>query len=67
MVPSTSCCEWAVAKPRKTPTWFALGQDRPLFCFAGIVSPWTGTRGTKAAPVTGEHRLFGLLTIDLDA
>jgi putative SOS response-associated peptidase YedK len=35
IVPATSFCEYADTKPRKTPKWFALGQDRPLFAFAG--------------------------------
>jgi putative SOS response-associated peptidase YedK len=46
------------------PNWFALGDDRPLFAFAGIWRPWTGTRGTKAAPVEGEHLLFSFLTTE---
>lgn len=36
LVPATSFCEWADTKPRKTPTWFALGDERPAFAFAGI-------------------------------
>ena len=40
----------------------ALGEDRPLFAFAGLWRPWTGTRGTKADPVEGEHQLFAFLT-----
>jgi putative SOS response-associated peptidase YedK len=67
LVPATSFCEWEDTKPRKTPTWFALAEDRPLFCFAGIWTSWTGTRGTKADPVTGEHRLFGFLTTEPNA
>ena len=55
-------CEWADTKPRKTPVWFGLDESRPLFAFAGIFTSWTGVRGTKAEPVTGEHRLFGILT-----
>ena len=35
IVPATSFCEYADTKPRKTPTWFALAEDRPLFAFAG--------------------------------
>ena len=38
LVPVNSFCEWADTKPKKTPTWFALDDDRPLFAFAGI---WT--------------------------
>jgi putative SOS response-associated peptidase YedK len=67
LVPATSFCEWEDTKPRKTPTWFALGEDRPLFCFAGIWTPWTGTRGTKADPMIGKHLLFGFLTTEPNA
>ncbi len=67
LVPVTSFCEWQDTKPRKTPTWFARDERRPVFFFAGIWTPWHGTRGTKAAPVIGEHRLFGFLTTDANA
>ena len=62
LVPVTSFCEWADTKPRKTPVWFALDAERPLFAFAGIWTTWEGTRGPKADPVEGEHRLYGFLT-----
>src|SRR5271169_5687997 len=45
LVPATSFCEYA--PETKESTWFALGEDRPLFAFAGIWRPWTGPRGTK--------------------
>ena len=61
VVPLTSFCEYADTKPRKTPTWFALDESRPLAVFAGIWTSWHGTRGTKANPVEGEHQLFGFL------
>ncbi len=64
LVPVNSFCEWADTKPRKTPTWFALEEERPLFAFAGIWTTWTGVRGSKAAPAEGEHRLYGFLTTD---
>ena len=67
LVPVTSFCEYAPTVPRKTPTWFALDDERPLFAFAGIWTTWTGTRGTKADPVEGEHRLFGFLTTEANA
>jgi putative SOS response-associated peptidase YedK len=67
LVPWTSFCEYADTKPKKTPTWFALGDDRPLAFFAGIWTPWNGTRGTKKNPVEGEHQLFGFLTTDANA
>jgi putative SOS response-associated peptidase YedK len=67
VVPATSFCEYAPTTPRKTPTWFALNEDRPLFAFAGLWTRWHGTRGTKSAPVEGEHELFGFLTTEANA
>jgi putative SOS response-associated peptidase YedK len=67
VVPFTSFCEYADTKPRKTPTWFARNDDRPLAFFAGIWTTWHGKRGTKATPVEGEHQLFGFLTTDANA
>ena len=64
VVPATAFCEYEDTKPRKTPIWFALSQDRPLFAFAGLWTPWRGVRGPKNAPVEGEHELFGLLTTE---
>lgn len=60
LVPVTSFCEYTDSLP-KVPHWFALDVSRPLFAFAGIWRPWTGTRGTKNDPVTGEHLLFSFL------
>jgi len=67
IVPATSFCEYADTKPKKTPTWFALGEDRPLFVFAGLWTPWRGVRGPKSAPVEGDHELFGFLTTEANA
>jgi len=67
LVPLTSFCEYEDTKPRKTATWFALSEDRPLAAFAGIWRPWTGTRGTKAEPVEGQHLLFSFLTTEANA
>jgi len=64
-VPATSFCEYEDTKPRKTPTWFALAEDRPLFAFAGLWASWRGVRGPKSAPVEGE--LFGFLTTEANA
>ncbi len=64
LVPWTSFCEYADTKPKKTPTWFAFSDDRPLAFFAGLWTTWTGVRGTKANPVQGEHTLFGFLTTE---
>jgi putative SOS response-associated peptidase YedK len=63
LVPATSFCEYADTKPRKTPTWFALSEDRPLFAFAGLWTRWQGVRGL----VEGEHELFGFLTTEPNA
>ena len=71
LVPATSFCEYHDTPDRKTkrkiPHWFALSEDRPIFFFAGLWRPWTGTRGTKAEPVEGEHLLFSFLTTDSNA
>ena len=67
VVPWTSFCEYADTKPRKTPNWFALDEGRPLAFFAGICCTWHGVRGTKAAPVEGEHLLYGFLTTEANA
>lgn len=71
IVPATSFCEPSTkphpATGEKVWTWFALAQDRPLFCFAGLWARWRGLRGTKAKPVDGEHQLFGFLTTEANA
>ena len=67
IVPATSFCEYLDTKPRKTPIWFALSEDRPLFAFAGLWTPWRGVRGPKSAPVEGDHELFGFLTTEANA
>jgi putative SOS response-associated peptidase YedK len=48
VVPAPSFCEYADTKPRKTPKWFALADDRPLFAFAGLWTPWRAPRPTAA-------------------
>jgi putative SOS response-associated peptidase YedK len=67
IVPATSFCEYADAKPRKTPIWFAFSEDRPLFAFAGLWTRWRGVRGPKSALVDGNHELFGFLTTEANA
>jgi putative SOS response-associated peptidase YedK len=67
IVLATSFCEYADTKPRKTPKWFALDADRPLFAFAGLWTPWHGVRGPKSAPVEGQHELFAFLTTEANA
>ena len=67
VVPATSFCEYADTKPRKTPIWFALSEDRPLFAFAGLWKRWRGVRGPKSTPIEGDHELFGFLTAEANA
>jgi putative SOS response-associated peptidase YedK len=67
LVPATSFCEYAETKPRKTPIWFALDEDRPLLAFAGLWTRWRGVRGSKGAPIHGDHELFGFLTTEANA
>lgn len=67
LVPVAAFSEYADTRPRKTPVWFALGEARPLFAFAGIWRPWTGVRGTKTENpdrIAEEHRLFSFLTTE---
>ena len=67
LVPVTAFSEYADTKPRKTPVWFALDAERPLFAFAGIWRPWTGVRGTRRENperVQEGHRLFSFLTTE---
>ena len=61
LVPANAFCEYAAGSKPAVPHWFALGQDRPFFAFAGLWRPWTGTRVTKADPASGEHHLFAFL------
>ncbi|CAN5167892.1 SOS response-associated peptidase [soil metagenome] len=71
LVPATSFSEYAPepnpATGKKDIVWFALSDDRPTFAFAGIWTDWTGTRGTKAKPEAGDHRLFAFLTTEPNA
>lgn len=62
LVPATSFVEYTDTPP-KVAHWFALGDERPLFCFAGVWRPWTGVRGKE----DGEHQLFSILTTDANA
>ena len=42
IVLATSFCEYADTKPRTTPKWFPLSDDRPLSAFAGLGCPGAG-------------------------
>jgi putative SOS response-associated peptidase YedK len=71
LVPATSFSEYAPepnpATGKKDVVWFALGDDRPLFAFAGIWTTFKGDRGTKSKPVPGPHLVYGFLTTQPNA
>jgi putative SOS response-associated peptidase YedK len=52
---------------KKDVVWFALSPERPLFAFAGLWQPWSGTRGTKSKPIEGDHTLYTFLTTQPNA
>ncbi|MGE0047080.1 MAG: SOS response-associated peptidase [Hyphomonadaceae bacterium] len=62
LVPVSEFCEWTDTAPKQR-RWFRLKDDE-AFCFAALWRPWTGTRGTKSNPVSGEHLLFTILTTE---
>lgn len=63
VVPFTSFSEYETgADGKKAPVWFALGEDRPLACFAGIWTNWTSVHKVKEGEVTCD--LFAFLTTD---
>ena len=71
LVPATAFSEYGQkpdpATRRKPLHWFALDEIRPLFFFAGLWTPWTGTRGSMKTPRPGEHHLFAFLTCEPNA
>jgi putative SOS response-associated peptidase YedK len=71
LVPANSFAEYApVPTPqtkKKDVVWFALGNDRPLFAFAGIWTTFNGDRGTKSKPIPGPHQVYGFLTTSANA
>lgn len=61
VVPFTSFAENEVMPDGSRPTvWFALDEDRPLACFAGIWTRWTSVRKVKEGETTND--LFAILT-----
>jgi putative SOS response-associated peptidase YedK len=52
---------------RKDVVWFAITDDRPLICFAGIWTEFKGDRGTKSKPIPGPHNVYGFLTTSPNA
>lgn len=67
LIPVNSFCEYDHRSGKAVPVWFAVDESRPLFFFAGIWRTWHGARGTKAAPVEGDHLLFAFLTTEANA
>ncbi|WP_152045026.1 SOS response-associated peptidase [Aureimonas psammosilenae] len=60
LVPFTSFSEYDTVDGKKVPVWFALSEDRPLACFAGIWTSWTSVRKVKEGEVTVD--CYGFLT-----
>ena len=66
LVPFTSFSENEVLPDgRRPPVWFALDEDRPLACFAGLWTRWTSVRKLKEGEVMAD--LFGFLTTEPNA
>jgi putative SOS response-associated peptidase YedK len=68
LVPATAFSEYEQAADpatgKKPLRWFVVGEDQPLFMFAGIHTKWIGSRGPIKAPREGEHDLYAFLTTD---
>jgi putative SOS response-associated peptidase YedK len=62
LVPFTSFSEYDSVDGKKMPVWFALGEDRPVACFAGVWTRWTSVRKLKEGEVTADA--YGFLTTD---
>lgn len=71
LVPASSFSEYASepnpATGKKDIIWFALGEERPAFAFAGIWTIFNGDRGPKSKPVPGPHLVYGFLTTEANA
>lgn len=66
VVPATSFSEYGQVRDPVTKRlplhWFALNEDQPMFCFAGLWTPWRGIRKAKEGQIDVE--VFGFLTTD---
>jgi putative SOS response-associated peptidase YedK len=66
VVPFTSFSENEVMPDgSRPPIWFALSEDLPLACFAGIWTNWTSVRKVKEGETTND--LFAFLTTEPNA
>ena len=63
LVPFNSFAEYAPEPnpetKKKDVVWFAINDDRPLTCFAGVWTEFRGDRGTKSKPIPGPHQVYG--------
>jgi putative SOS response-associated peptidase YedK len=63
VVPFTSFSEnETLPDGKKPPIWFALAEDRPLACFAGVWTNWTSVRKVREGETTND--LFAFLTTE---
>jgi putative SOS response-associated peptidase YedK len=63
VVPMTSFSENEVLPDgSRRPIWFALSENQPLACFAGIWTRWTSVRKVKEGETTND--LFAFLTTE---
>ncbi len=66
VVPFTSFSEYETGPGgKKVPVWFALGEDRPLACFAGIWTNWTSVRKATEGEFTCD--IFAFLPTEANA
>lgn len=69
VVPATEFSEYGKVRDTETKRlplhWFATGEDRPLFVFAGIWTRWTSVRKVKEGEV--EADIFAFLTTEPNA
>lgn len=63
LVPFTSFSEFNKAEGGDI--WFALAEERPLACFAGVWTNWTCVRKVREGEINAD--LFGFLTTDPNA